>query len=86
MPRKLRMYLPDIPCHVVQRGNNRSASFFLPDDYRFYIQCLIEAGKKYHVALHSYVLMTNHAHLLLTPETSEGPGLLMKHLGQRYVQ
>jgi putative transposase len=32
------------------------------------------------------VLMTNHVHLLLTPESADGPALLMRHLGQRYVQ
>ena len=35
MPRKSRMYLPGIPCHVVQRGNDRKACFFAEDDYRF---------------------------------------------------
>lgn len=39
-----------------------------------------------HCTLHAYVLMTNHVHLLITPETSNGAGVLMKRLGQRYVQ
>jgi putative transposase len=30
--------------------------------------------------------MTNHVHLLLTPQRADGTALLMKHLGQRYVQ
>jgi putative transposase len=30
--------------------------------------------------------MTNHVHLLLTPETASSAGVLMKRLGQRYVQ
>jgi putative transposase len=30
--------------------------------------------------------MTNHVHLLLTPGDANGVGLLMKKLGQRYVQ
>ena len=36
--------------------------------------------------MHAYVLMTNHAHLLVTPERSNSASLMMKHLGQRYVQ
>lgn len=28
MPRKPRFYLPDIPAHIVQRGNCRQATFF----------------------------------------------------------
>jgi putative transposase len=30
--------------------------------------------------------MTNHVHLLVMPEESDSAGLMMKHLGQRYVQ
>ena len=30
--------------------------------------------------------MTNHVHLLISPERAESPGRLMKALGQRYVQ
>lgn len=37
MPRKPRMYLPEVPAHVVQRGNNRAAYFFTDDDYGFYL-------------------------------------------------
>ena len=40
MPRKPRMYLPGIPAHIVQRGNNREPCFFAEDDYRFYLDRL----------------------------------------------
>ena len=60
MPRKPRMYLPGVPCHVIQRGNNREASFFAQQDYLFYLGCLGDASGRYHVAVHAYVLMTNH--------------------------
>jgi putative transposase len=52
MPRKTRMYLPDIPAHVVQRGNNRDACFFAEDDYRFYLDCLGRGLRRYQVQLH----------------------------------
>lgn len=67
MPRKPRMYLPGVPAHVVQRGNNREACFFQAADYRFYLAALQDALERYAVALHAYVLMTNHVHLLMTP-------------------
>ena len=86
MPRKPRMYLPGIPAHVVQRGNNRSACFFAENDYRFYLQCLYEAQQKYRVAVHAYVLMTNHVHLLMTPADTDGISRLMQSIGRRYVQ
>lgn len=47
MARKTRMYLPDIPAHIVQRGNNRSACFFSDDDYLYYKQALAEGLRRY---------------------------------------
>ncbi|MFH0341894.1 MAG: transposase [Chromatiales bacterium] len=86
MPRKLRMYLAGVPCHVVQRGNNRCATFFDGTDYRHYLSCLLEASKRYRVSVHAYVLMTNHVHLLMTPSDAIGVSRLMQSLGRRYVQ
>lgn len=86
MPRKPRMYLAGIPCHVIQRGNNRSACFFAEHDYLFYLDCLHDACRRYHVAVHAYALMTNHVHLVMTPESSDGISRVMQSLGRRYVQ
>lgn len=86
MPRKPRMYLAGVPCHVVQRGNNRDACFFTDEDYRFYLDVLGEACCRYQVELHAYVLMTNHVHLLLTPQAEAGVSRVMQSLGRRYVQ
>ena len=86
MPRKPRYYLPEIPCHIIQRGNNRQASFYADDDYRFYLQCLSESAKRYQCAIHAYVLMTNHVHLLMTPATGAGISRVMQSVGRRYVQ
>lgn len=44
MPRKTRMYLPDIPYHVIQRDNNREASSLSDQDYQFHIECLYDAN------------------------------------------
>lgn len=86
MPRRARLAIPGIPWHIIQRGNNRSVCFYAEDDYRKYLDTLREQAKKYDCAIHAYVLMTNHVHLLLTPEKPDSAALLMKHLGQRYVQ
>ena len=86
MPRKSRIVLPNVPLHVIQRGNNRQACFFADEDYRAYLSWLEEYAKVTNCAIHAYVLMTNHVHLLLTPRTPESVGQLMKRLGQRYVQ
>ena len=86
MPRRKRMYLPEVPFHIVQRGNNREACFYAPDDYLFYLQILAEILRRYSVTLHSYVLMTNHVHLLMTASDCEGISQVMKVLGSRYAQ
>ena len=86
MPRKPRMYLPGVPCHIVQRGNNRDVCFYSEQDYQFYLECLKSACKRYRVAVHAYVLMTNHVHLLMQPEDEAGISRVMQSLGRRYVQ
>jgi len=72
--------------HIIQRGNNRQVCYFADEDYRFFLDHLARLAKRFRCALHAYVLMTNHFHLLLTPELEAGASLLMKFLGQRYVQ
>jgi len=86
MPRRARIALPGIPWHIIQRGNNRSACFYADEDYQLYLFHLKELAEKFGCVVHAYVLMTNHVHLLLTPEKENSAALLMKNLGQRYVQ
>ncbi|MDD3449064.1 MAG: transposase [Gammaproteobacteria bacterium] len=86
MPRKPRMYLPGVPCHVIQRGNNRDACFFAEEDYLFYRECLGSAARRYRVAVHAYVLMTNHVHILMSPEDEAGVSRVVQSVGRRYVQ
>ncbi|MCK6390041.1 MAG: hypothetical protein L6Q40_03315 [Azonexus sp.] len=40
MPRRPRLVLPDVPLHLIQRGNNRQACFFADEDYRCYLEWL----------------------------------------------
>lgn len=86
MPRRARIALAGVPLHIIQRGNNRQACFFSADDYRFYLDQLSQCAQHAGCAIHAYVLMTNHVHLLLTPREADAAGRLMKLLGQRYVQ
>ena len=86
MPRLPRLKLPNTPLHIIQRGNNRSVCFGSDEDCLFYLDHLADISAKMGVAVHAYVLMTNHVHLLATPQDAEGVSQLMKRLGQRYVQ
>lgn len=86
VPRRARLCLADVPLHIIQRGNNRAACFFAEEDYRVYLRHLFELAARFACAVHAYVLMSNHVHLLLTPNEPNGASSVMKHLGQRYVQ
>ncbi len=67
MARQSRFVLSGHPQHVIQRGNNRAEIFIAKADYQFYLEKLQDGCKKYNCDIHTYVLMTNHVHLLLTP-------------------
>jgi putative transposase len=71
---------------VIQRGNNREACFYDEADYKAYLAILKDAAIKHCVAIHAFVLMTNHVHLLLTPEKESGTSGMMQSLGRKYVQ
>lgn len=86
MPRRARLLLPNVPLHIIQRGNNRQACFYADEDYNFYLTWLREYADKTGCRIHAYALMTNHVHLLISADQTETPGALMKALGQRYVQ
>lgn len=86
MPRRPRMYLPGLPYHLVQRGNNRNACFFEEEDREYYLNLLAPTAALYGVALHAYVLMTNHVHLLLTPEHADSISRMTRVVGSRYAQ
>jgi putative transposase len=86
MPRRPRIKLADIPQHVVQRGINREPCFFAEEDYHCYLHWLQKSAADWHCAVHAYVLMTNHVHLLVTTERPDGIAKLMQSIGRRYVQ
>lgn len=86
MARKPRFIIPGEPQHVIVRGNNRSAIFHESKDYIFYLNKLNESILKNRCKLHAYVLMGNHVHLLITPETVDGLGKTIQMLGRYYVQ
>jgi len=86
MPRKPRFNLPGVPQHVIQRGNNRQACFFTEADYLYYLDALRAALDKFGGRVHAYVLMTNHVHLLITPDREHALSEIMQSIGRRYVR
>jgi putative transposase len=81
MPRVARIVLPGLPHHVVQRGNNRHAVFFVDADRRVYLDLLAAQAQRYGFALLAYCLMTNHVHLIGVPDS---PHALAKAIGRTH--
>ena len=86
MPRRARMYITGYAYHIVQRGNNRQACFFEVENYRVFLKYMSEVLPRYGNSLHAYCLMTNHVHLLITPECVGSISNLMKVVCSRYAQ
>jgi putative transposase len=86
MARQPRLTLPGYPHHVIQRGNNKQAIFTTTADYQRLLDLLEENAKKFDVAVHAYVLMSNHFHLLATPKAADGLPKMMQAEGRSYVR
>ena len=86
MPRQPRYFVAGIPQHVIQRGVNRQPTFFERQDYERYLACLARSAIRYGCRIHAFVLMTNHTHLLVTPEERMSLPRMMQAMGREYVQ
>jgi len=86
MPRKPRLFIPDQPAHLVKRGHNRDPIVICKADYGYFVECLASACREYGVALHAWVLMTNHIHLLASPESEDSLPRMMQWLGGHYAR
>ena len=86
MSRLGRWYAPNVPQHIIQRGNNRQPVFFKEEDYRAYLDWLADVSAEHGLRIHAYALMTNHVHLFATPGTAESIPHTMQKLGRLYVR
>jgi putative transposase len=87
MARRIRIGPAGLAQHVIQRGNNRSICFAGESDYIAYIYWLKKFSLKFNVSIHAWVLMSNHSHLLCTPQDdNRGVSSMMQSLGRMYVR
>ena len=86
MARRPRSQPPGQPQHIRQRGNDRMPMFREASDFHFFHECLDLACRRFECEVHAYVLMTNHVHLLMTPQREGGIPQVMQSLGRRYVR
>lgn len=85
MARRSRIQPQGWPIHVVVRGNDRQAIFRTEGDRAFFHRCLVEVAGRMAVRVHAYVFMTNHAHLLATPDEDMAVARCLQAVGRRYV-
>ena len=86
MARLPRYVIPGQPQHIIQRGNNRQAIFAAEADYQFFQDAMVEAAGRFGLAIHAYVWMTNHIHLLATPTDPDSISKTFQSAGRKYVQ
>ena len=85
MPRKRRLFIPDLPQHVVQRGVDRQPVFFSDSDCARYLNTFSEYAERRNISLHAYCLMTNHTHLLVSAKEKGALSACMQELGRKFV-
>jgi putative transposase len=86
MARLPRYVIPGQPQHIIQRGNNRQVIFAVEQDYQFFRDAIVEAAGRFGLAIHAYVWMTNHIHLLATPTQTDSISKTFQSAGRKYVQ
>jgi putative transposase len=84
-PVRRRFAPPRLPQHVVHRGNDRGSVFKSDHDRANYLDCLMRATRRYECALHAYVLMDNHVHILATPDAAGALSRMMQWTASRYT-
>lgn len=86
MARLPRLTVAGYPHHIIQRGNNRQPIVVDAADYRDLLARWQEAAARLGVAVHAYVVMSNHVHLLATPQSEQALPLFMQDVGRGYVR
>lgn len=86
MPRHARAIVTDIPYHIINRGNNKETIFLTNKDYKYFLNLIKEAKNKYICKIYSYIIMSNHFHLLLQVFNPENLAKFMKYISQKYAQ
>ena len=86
MPRATRIVLPNMPHHVIQRGNRKQAIFFDDPDRQAYLKLLAGACARQETRCLAWCLMSNHVHLILVPAREDGLRATLASAHTRYAQ
>jgi putative transposase len=85
MGHPIRLFVPGVSLHIIRRGNNRTTIFNEEGDYLVFLRTLQDTAAENGVLVHAFVLMTNHYHIMVTPQRERVVPLMMKTLGEEYV-
>jgi REP-associated tyrosine transposase len=86
VPRVTRGLADGMIYHVINRGNCRQEVFHKDSDFQAFVSLLREAREKHPVKLMAYCLMSNHFHLLLSPEKADDLSKFMQWLMTSHVR
>jgi putative transposase len=86
MPRLARLFVPGCPLHIIQRGHNKQDVFLDEADRARFMEWMWESADTHAIAVHAWVLMSNHVHLALSAPTSLALGKFGQFISQRYSQ
>jgi len=85
MARLPRLVVPLEVHHIIQRGHDQQLVFRDAADHLAFLEWLKEGARRFKVAIHAYVLMPDHLHLLATPADESGMARMMQWVGRYYV-
>ena len=71
MPRVARGLADGLIYHIINRGNGRQQVFHKEQDYRVFLERMEESIRRYSVRLYAHCLLSNHFHLLVSPERAD---------------
>jgi putative transposase len=83
--RRARSVIPGLPHHATQRGNRRSDVFLEAEDRHIYLELTREYFSRHGVCLWAYVLMTNHTHMIVVPETDSSLSKALRDVHGSYA-
>ena len=86
MPRPPRIDFPDAVYHVTSRGNGRDVIFWSDDDRTRFLAQLADNLHTAAVLLYAFVLMDNHVHAVVWPESDGDLSAFMQQITNMHVK
>jgi len=80
MGRPLRIIVPNLPFHILNRGNNRQLVFREEEDFIYFLELLKRYKKEIGFKLYHFILMPNHTHFQMEPTTEGSLSKIMQRL------